>query len=238
MISGEDGPLPGTERNWNLRYFSLGGSSGPSVCPPPLTPGKVLPLERSLKHVGLLPDLPGTYKIIVSWSPYTTRYSSCEAVPAWNAPDPKEEPFTTVFSPSLEIEIAGPAANSENAPQIPEYTAWKPSFTLTKTSFGDQTALLDNATHLAWLRLNLSADLSYDQVTEQMSEGGRFSGWRYATSNESRTLFKHFIGGSDTTTNLSIEDKLQRLLGGPLNVDGNTATGWYRTDAYLSIVYP
>jgi hypothetical protein len=64
-----------------------------------------------------------------------------------------------------------------------------------------------------------------------MSQGGRFSGWRYATSNELSTLFKHFIGGPETTTDPSIEDKFQRLLGGPLNVDGNPATGWYRTSS-------
>jgi hypothetical protein len=228
-ISDEDGPLPGSERPDNLSYGLFGGSSGPVICPGPITQGKVIPLERSLKHLGLLPTRPGTYKVVVSWSPYTTQYSSCDDVPRFDAAAPREQPFVTVTSAPLTIHITGEPASAGGISELHEYTAWKSHFALSDTSFGKQTALLDQATHLEWLRVSLSAGLSEEAVRKAMEPGGRFEGWRFGTIAEVGTFFAHFTGSPDgRSTDPAIERKLQRLLGGPLDTMSNDQTGWSR----------
>jgi hypothetical protein len=115
-ISDENGPLPGSEHPGNLSYpLHGGGSSGPSICPRPIDGGKVVPVERSLKHLGLLPSRPGTYKLVVSWSPYTTQDSSCDEVPHFDAAGSREEPFVTVTSAPIEIRIAGESTPESQA---------------------------------------------------------------------------------------------------------------------------
>jgi len=75
----------------------------------------VLPVERSLKRLGFLPSRPGTYKLVVSWSPYTTQYSSCDEVPHLEAAGSRDEPFVTVTSAPIEIRIAGESTPESQA---------------------------------------------------------------------------------------------------------------------------
>jgi len=222
-VQDDDGPL--TPRD----SWGIGTSGGPSICPAPYPPGKPVQMEKTLHQVGLLPSTPGTYKITVTWSPYTTDLVTCEGAPRFDPTVPPEKPYVSVRSNPVFVQITGRSSSSEKEPSGSEYTAWKKHFLLTDTSFGEKTALLDTATHLEWLRLNLTAGLSYNQVSAEMAADGRLGGWRYATAAELRVFFRDFIGSTDTSSDLSIEAKLQRLMGGPLNTASNPKTGWYRT---------
>lgn len=63
--------VPQSERSSPAMW--MGHGRGPVLYPP----GKLVPLERSLKHEGWLPKRPGTYTLIVSW-PTSTSSSSNE----------------------------------------------------------------------------------------------------------------------------------------------------------------
>jgi len=209
-VLDEDGPLP-VRLDDSIIIGRLGG--GPSICPAPFLPGVPVTLDRNLRRIGLLPPNPGTYKIVAIWKPYTTRYSTCDAVPR-ELPSDLEQPFVTATSGPVYVDIAG--VNSSNS-RVPEYTEWKRSFALVDTSFGEKTALLDLATHIEWLRLNFTVNLSYDQVRKAIQPGGSFEGWRLATVGELTTFFANFTGTEDGRSNdIGMERKLQRLLGGPL----------------------
>jgi hypothetical protein len=113
---------------------------------------------------------------------------------------------------------------------VAEYTGWKHDFELIDTSFGERTALLDKATGLEWLRLNFTADRSYERILKEIEPGGEFQTWRVANVGELRIFFGHFTGTQDgRSTDPGIERKLQRLLGGPLDEPFNSSTGWHRT---------
>jgi hypothetical protein len=222
VVQDEDGPL--TAR---LASSSAEAFGGPSVCPPPYPLGTPIQVEQSLRQLGLLPSKTGTYKITVTWSPYTSDILSCDAVPRSDPRAPPEKPFISVPSNAIFLQISGGPSPFEA-----EYTEWKKHFSLTDTSFGEKTALLDKATHLEWLRLNLTAGLSYEQVTAQLATEGQFAGWRMATVEELQLFFAHFTGSpTGHSTDPMIERKLQRLLGGPLNEVSNPAIGWYRRDS-------
>jgi hypothetical protein len=229
-VQDEDGPLV---PQFNGLFPSTTG--GPSLCPGSVGQGKPVSLEMSLGRLGLLPRKPGTYKIVVRWSPYTTQYSSCEEVPRWRPDAPQEKPFVTVTSTPVTIHIAG-EARAKDVPEFPDYTAWKRRFELADTSFGEKTALLDKATRLEWLRVNLTTHLSEEATRKAMEAGGRFEGWRFATSAEVLVFFAHFTGTPDgKTTDPAIERKLQRLLGGPLSTAENSQTGWGRASTSVRI---
>jgi hypothetical protein len=248
IISDSDGPLPGSDARSNL-YSLVGGSSGPSVCTPPLPVGKVLALDRSAKAYGLLPKRPGTYTLVVTWSPYKTKYASCNDVPRYDPAVPSEQPFVTVSSLPLTIRVVGeephvvgaaplvvgpPPSVVGTAPSdgIPEYTGWKSKFSLSTTSFGEKTALLDKATHLEWLRLSLTHGQSEEALSAMMQPTRELAGWRFATRSEVRAFIADFTGTPDGhTNNPAIERKLQRLLGG-LDTGPAPSTGWSRRAVY------
>lgn len=223
-IRDADGPLENSDRRANL-YGFVGGSSGPSACPPPLEVGKVIPLERSLREFGLLPTRPGAYQLSVRWSPYHSRFSTC---PNRRSEQP-EQPFVTVTSNTVTITVVGRSIPTA-LPPFPEYTVWKMHFRLVDTAFGPRTAMLDLATGLEWLRPTFTSD-SNVPVTEQslaarLAQEKNFAGWRFATRDEVRSYFAHFTGSRDgTSQDPAIERKLLRLLGGTIAGTPNEG-GW------------
>jgi len=52
--------------------------------------------------------------------------------------------------------------------------------------------LTDTETQLDWLKLTLSANRSYNDVSSQFDKDGDFSGWRYASIEEIKTLLQHY----------------------------------------------
>ena len=55
--------------------------------------------------------------------------------------------------------------------------------------FGRDSLTIDTSTGLAWLDVNLSAGLSYNQALADTGPGGLFSGFRYATAQEVLNLY-------------------------------------------------
>lgn len=97
------------------------------------------------------------------------------------------------------------------------YTGWQSSFTLTDTAFGKQSALLDNATQLEWLRLSATRNKSQLDLSRQMATRTDYAGWRFATGDEVIAFFRHFTGSpSGASADHAVEAELQRLMGGPL----------------------
>jgi len=218
-VEDKDGPLtPGPDDR-------IGTEGGPAICPPAFEHGKAVAYEKKLSEFRLLPTKPGKYQVTVVWSPFTADATSCEDVPPYDEKSPRDRPYASVVSNSVELTITGVSAPTR------EYTAWKKRLKLADTSFGPKTALLDTSTHLEWLRLNFSAHLTYKKVVAEMAPGGRFEGWRYATGAELETFFRHFAGPAESKTDSLIEAKLQRLLGGPLETSSNPTTGWHRSSS-------
>ena len=56
---------------------------------------------------------------------------------------------------------------------------------------GDGLLTLDEATNLEWLDVTASVQRSYSDIATQLSAGGNFAGFRYATLGEMETLFLH-----------------------------------------------
>jgi len=225
-VQDEDGPLIPT-RPVTVADLPTGG--GPLRCPEPYSQGTPVRFEKSLNRVRLLPREPGTYKITVTWSPYTEDISTCQDyLTAAAGPAPKlPSPFVFATSNPVFIRIEGDPFSANEL----DYTGWKGDFSLTDTSFGEKTALLDKATSLEWLRLNFTVALSYDRIVKELQPGGALEGWRMATLGEVRTFFAHFTGTTDNhPKDPTIERKLQRLLGGPLDEVSNPSTGWHRSD--------
>lgn len=77
-ILDEKGRIVGNDEPSNLEYIAS-GSSGPLQCPTPLEVGHVYELGRPAdrKH-NLVPTLPGTYRLIATWSPYPTSDPPCD----------------------------------------------------------------------------------------------------------------------------------------------------------------
>lgn len=103
-ITDEDGLAVGNDNSSNL-VFVLNGSSGPDVCPAPLEVGHVYPLEISAnRKQKLLPTKPGTYRLVVSWSPYPVSDPPCSQ--SRGVSDSEVfRPFVTVFSVPITIHV-------------------------------------------------------------------------------------------------------------------------------------
>ncbi|HWF12268.1 MAG TPA: hypothetical protein VG272_00920 [Candidatus Acidoferrales bacterium] len=70
--------------------------------------GKVIPLEFTLREVGLLPDKPGTYSVVVTWAPFGSKVVCLGAIPI----EPVcqfHAPYATVHSASGSFRILEPA---------------------------------------------------------------------------------------------------------------------------------
>lgn len=105
-ILDEKGRIVGNDEPSNLEYIAS-GSSGPLECPAPLEVGRVYELGRPAdrKH-NLVPTLPGTYRLIATWSPYPASDPTCDNSGA--ASDSQElRSFVTVSSVPITIHITG-----------------------------------------------------------------------------------------------------------------------------------
>ncbi len=100
------------------------------------------------------------------------------------------------------------------------------------TSFGPQTALLDNGTHLEWLHLNLTKFISYNSMKQQLQAGGTFADWRYATVDELKQMFIDYDGSPDgvVKNNDALAIQFMKDLGGPTYIADNSANGFHRED--------
>ena len=105
-IIDEKGRIVGNDESSNLQYIAS-GSSGPLECPAPLEVGRVYELGRPAdrKH-NLVPTLPGTYRLIATWSPYPASGPPCGNSRATS--DSQElRSFVTVSSVPVTIHITG-----------------------------------------------------------------------------------------------------------------------------------
>jgi len=105
-ILDEKGRIVGNDEPSNLEYIAS-GSSGPLECPAPLEVGRVYELGRPAdrKH-NLVPTLPGTYRLIATWSPYPASDPPCDNSRATS--DSQElRSFVTVSSMPVTIHITG-----------------------------------------------------------------------------------------------------------------------------------
>jgi hypothetical protein len=122
-----------------------------------------------------------------------------------------------------------PATTPASADPTP-YTGWQTNFTLTDTSFGKHSALLDQTTHLEWLRLAATRNKSQDALSHTMAPHKALEGWRFATEEEVIAFFRHFTGSpSGRTSDPAIASELQRVMGGPLATTHDNAAGWTRS---------
>jgi len=230
-ILDQDGIPAGEERRANLWLMPLTGG-GPNVCPAPIAPSSVLPLEVSSKLLRLLPSQPGTYTMTVSWRPYREHDPPCSR-DAWKEKRGEILPFVTVSSVPITIRIEGEATSKPGIPQLPSYTGWKAGFRIVDTAFGEGTALEDRKSHLQWLRLSVIKGIPDDRLQNRMKDDEEFTGWRFATESELRGFFKNFTENPDGhSSDAAMERALQRLLGGPLSTAENRETGWSRRAMY------
>jgi hypothetical protein len=234
-VLDSDGPLravpPGSA--------AISTFGGPPACPSALPLGNPWTAEKTLKNLGLLPNKQGDYKIVVRWTAYTSKGASCSTLPSDTDSANIDEselmrPYATVTSAPIYIHVANNDRQTGSpAETIPEYTAWKRDFALVDTSFGEKTALLDKSTCLEWLHLNFTANRSYEHMMKETQPGGEFEGWQIATLAQVRTFFAGFTGTPDgSSSDPSIERKLQRLLGGPIDEAFDKPTHWHRNSIY------
>jgi hypothetical protein len=189
----------------------------------PYKQGVVVPMEDTVKNEGLLPAGPGTYTVTVSWSPH-----SCTGPDCGRNRGVSRQPYATVQdAESFEvIDSNHPEGISVHGAEAPCYPA---GFEQVATSFGPYTALMDHATGMEWLHLDLTASRSYSDIKKNLAPGGEFEGWRYATPAELRQFFADFDGSRDGySTDREIVSMLLKALGGPLTTPSNPSTGWHR----------
>ncbi len=58
----------------------------------------------------------------------------------------------------------------------------------------DHTFLTDSATGLDWLDVTTTAGMSFSYVSSQLSAGGQFAGWHYATGDQLNALVSNYSG--------------------------------------------
>ena len=134
-------------------------------------------------------------------------------------------------------DTGAPQSTSGTPSSLTAYTGWKANFTLANTSFGKNSALIDQSTHLEWLALDLTRNKSPESLDRDMSHRKPLDGWRFATDDEVVTLFRHFTGSSTGySTDPAIVHELQLALGGPLGASESHAGGWTRAFTYGRIV--
>jgi hypothetical protein len=105
-ILDEKGRIVGNDEPSNLEYIAS-GSSGSVQCPTPLDAGRVyelgLPADR--RH-NLVPTLPGTYRLIATWSPYPASDPPCDNAKATSESQDLRS-FVTVSSMPVTIHVTG-----------------------------------------------------------------------------------------------------------------------------------
>ena len=132
------------------------------------------------------------------------------------------QPFPTL----TRVDRTQPARSADSS-TLNTYTGWQAAFILTDTSFGKGTALLDQSTHLEWLRLGETRNKSQEQLRRNMSPHKALDGWRFATDDEVATFFRHFTGSpTGRTSDPAIVAELERLVGGPFSTSHSTPGNW------------
>jgi hypothetical protein len=71
---------------------------------------------------------------------------------------------------------------------------------------GDNLITQDTSSGLEWLDLTVTADFSYDYVSNQLGVGQEFEGWRYATAEEVTGFWDAFGGDSNYYNGLSTQN--------------------------------
>ncbi|RYE55939.1 MAG: hypothetical protein EOP48_09110 [Sphingobacteriales bacterium] len=81
----------------------------------------------------------------------------------------------------------------------------------------DGLVTLDTTTGLEWLDITEARDLSFDQVSGQLGDGGQYSGFRYASGAEVMQLLKNFgfeiFDGNYRTENYAAATDLFNFVG-------------------------
>ena len=57
------------------------------------------------------------------------------------------------------------------------------------TFFGDGSLTIDTSTNLAWLDLSITAGISFNEVSNELGNGGIYSGYRFASLDEVFSLY-------------------------------------------------
>ncbi len=112
------------------------------------------------------------------------------------------------------------------------------------SAFGADTVIQDSASGLAWLRIDVTRGMSFNDVLAQTTDGGTYSGFRNATQSEVAHLFDN-IGagwsrGSDYQTGDPIEFQnavqFAELFGSvPLGNDPGATVLGYAGGCYYSV---
>jgi len=195
----------------------IGHHGGPLM---PYSKGKIVPIESALSEQGQLPKTPGRYSVTVTWSPWTYADDSCDHCERiWG---PRKVTQYAVAHDTETFEVFDKDHPQEGFITGPLKAACadagRPGFEQVATSFGPYTALLDKATGLKWLHLDLTASRSYPDVKKNLEPGGLFAGWRYATPDELRRLFADFSAlPGRNLTGAALVSKLRKALGGGWN---------------------
>lgn len=94
----------------------------------------------------------------------------------------------------------------------------------------NNTFTTDTESGLDWLDVTSSVNLSFEYVSSQLSTGGEFEGWSYATNDQFKTLASNYFattliteGSKYFTTDDSLVDDLVLLF-------GNTIDTWTQED--------
>src|SRR5262249_37935115 len=146
----------------------------------------------TLSQMGFVPERPGIYTVVVSWTFYTGRRN--ESSGHWEiAP---HSPYATPQSRPLTFRIVD-SVHPERSIAQPRCVATTANFEQVDTSLGPKTALKDKITGLQWLHLKLTEGMGYTRLKPAMAAGGRFAGWRFATPDEVKQLFAHYVGSPE-----------------------------------------
>lgn len=80
------------------------------------------------------------------------------------------------------------------------------------SAFGNATAFVDESTGIQWLDLSMTFNIPIDEVTANLNEGGRYSGFRYATVSEVSDLLAG-LGLQFSTNEIKDTDQYKKLDG-------------------------
>ena len=188
---------------------------------------------------GLSPTMTATFNAVQPVRPDALGETTVQLLELSSALDAPEISFTQ--SNTITLHVTADIAASTPVDTLPVYDGWKSVFTLLDSSFGKQYVLLDQSTHLEWLRLSATRNKSQEDLRHAMLPHKALDGWRYATAEEVAALFRHFTATpSGRSNDPAVVTDLQRLMGGPFYVAKSTAGDWTRSITYGRIAgyYP
>ena len=86
----------------------------------------------------------------------------------------------------------------------------------------------DGLSGLEWLDVNLTAGRTYFDVSSQLSAGGEFDGWRYATANEFLQMISNWTGLNITAQHQIVFE--EGVIDGLITLLGQTSDGIFAAD--------